>query len=86
MIGPGRSGIESHQWPTADATWQALYLQSPHAYVMSRRMDAAKRSLVNEPERSVADIAVSCGFASAAHFSRCFKQALGTTPTRWRQQ
>lgn len=51
---------------------------------MSRRMDAAKRSLVNEPERSVADIAVSCGFASAAHFSRCFKQALGTTPTRWR--
>ena len=60
--------------------------QPPHAYVMSRRMDAAKRSLVNEPERSVADIAVSCGFASAAHFSRCFKQALGTTPTRWRQQ
>jgi len=59
--------------------------QPPHAYVMSRRMDAAKRSLVNEPERSVADIAVSCGFASAAHFSRCFKQALGTTPTRWRQ-
>ncbi len=62
------------------------FRRPPHAYVMARRIAAASRLLASEPERTVTDIALSCGFSSAAHFSRCFRQALGTTPTRWRQQ
>ena len=62
------------------------FRQPPHAYVMSKRIAAASQLLVNEPERAVTDIALACGFSSAAHFSRSFRQTLGTTPTQWRQQ
>ena len=54
---------------------------APHAYVLGRRMDAARdRILDGEP---LADVAVAVGFADQAHLTRRFRQHLGTTPGRF---
>jgi AraC-like DNA-binding protein len=54
---------------------------SPHAYVIGRRLDAARtRILDGEP---LADVAASVGFCDQAHLTRRFKRFLGVTPGRF---
>ncbi len=54
----------------------------PHAYVLGRRMEAARdRILGGQP---LADVAAEVGFCDQAHLSRRFKRFLGTTPGRFR--
>jgi len=60
--------------------------QTPHAFLLSKRIDAACRTLGAEPERPISDIALAYGFSSQAHFTRCFKEFKGATPARWRRQ
>lgn len=56
---------------------------SPHRWQLGRRIDAACVRLARGGE-AVADIAVSLGFVDAPHFTRVFKQHVGTTPARFR--
>jgi AraC family transcriptional regulator len=56
---------------------------SPYQFVMDYRVEQAKRML-SEPARSMADIALACGFADQAHFSRIFKRLTGQTPRTFR--
>lgn len=56
---------------------------APHQYVMQRRMALAQH-LVCYTSRSLSDIAMTCGFSSASHFSNRFKQVTGKTPTQLR--
>ena len=54
---------------------------APHAYVVGRRLDAARdRMLRGQP---LADVAAEVGFHDQAHMSRRFKEFLGTTPGRF---
>jgi len=53
---------------------------SPMRYAWSLRLECAARLLEGNSQRSVQEIAYRCGFASAAHFSRVFKQHYGVTP------
>jgi AraC family transcriptional regulator len=64
--------------------FKATFGQSPHAFVLERRIEAASRRLRAEPERPVADIASEFGFSSQAHFTKAFRRRIGTTPARWR--
>jgi AraC family transcriptional regulator len=57
---------------------------SPKAYVAARRVERAKCMIMDSAE-SLADIALSCGFADQSHFSRQFRRAVGVTPSRWRR-
>jgi AraC family transcriptional regulator len=57
---------------------------SPMAYVAARRVERAKCMIINSAE-SLADIALSCGFADQSHLSRQFRRAVGVTPGRWRR-
>jgi AraC-like DNA-binding protein len=53
----------------------------PHAYVIGRRLDAARdRILGGQP---LADVAADVGFFDQAHLTRRFKRYLGTTPGRF---
>lgn len=59
--------------------------RTPHAYVMDRRLEAAKR-LLRDSSLSIATIAGLCGFASASHLSSCFRRVTGITPTDFRRR
>ncbi len=54
---------------------------APHAYVLGRRLDAARdRILGGAP---LADVAADVGFFDQAHLTRRFKRFLGITPGRF---
>lgn len=54
---------------------------APHAYVLSRRIEAARlRLLEGEP---IARVAASVGFFDQSHLTRHFKRHVGTTPGRY---
>lgn len=51
---------------------------APHRYVTGRRVDRARRLLLDG--RSAAESAVLAGFHDQAHLTRHFRRTLGTTP------
>ncbi|HEY4352596.1 MAG TPA: helix-turn-helix domain-containing protein [Paraburkholderia sp.] len=53
---------------------------SPMRYAWSLRLEHAMRMLAGAPQGAIQAIAYQCGFASAAHFSRAFKERYGMTP------
>lgn len=62
----------------------ARYLgRSPKRYYMDIRLERA-RNLLLQTEMGVMEVALACGFASTAHFSKCYRTAFGSTPYRQR--
>jgi AraC-like DNA-binding protein len=57
-------------------------------YVRERRLAQCARDLATPrfAHRSVFDIALSWGFVDLAHFSRCFKEQYGQSPSDYRAQ
>ncbi len=54
-------------------------------YLKRRRIEVAKRMLLDDREVSVQEIAFLCGFKALSHFCRSFRELTGTTPTQFRQ-
>jgi AraC family transcriptional regulator len=52
---------------------------TPHQYVIQQRVERAKQLLCQD-ERSIADIALACGFANQGHLNYQFKRLTGVTP------
>lgn len=62
-------------------SFTGAYGIAPHAYLLSRRIELARRRLLDgEPP---AEVAVGVGFYDQAHFTRHFKRYAGTTPGRF---
>ena len=59
---------------------------SPHAYLLSLRIDKAKQLLAQYPKASVTAIASSCGFQDPNYFSTCFKKKTNYSPLEYRRQ
>jgi AraC family transcriptional regulator len=59
--------------------------QSPHQFVLHRRVDRAKEML-RAAKMRVLDVAVACGFKTQQHFARVFRQLCGASPTEYRQE
>ncbi|WP_250475062.1 AraC family transcriptional regulator [Caballeronia sp. GAFFF1] len=57
--------------------------QSPHAFVMTRRIELAK-TLLTEGRMSLSQVAFTAGFSSQAHFTTVFRKTVGVTPGQWR--
>jgi AraC family transcriptional regulator len=64
---------------------------SPYQYLLQQRIERAKQLLKQsdpcgngKAERSIADIALMCGFNSHSHLSKQFRQLTGTTPKAYR--
>jgi AraC family transcriptional regulator len=53
---------------------------TPHAYVMARRMEDARRRLLGTPAVRLADVAVGLGFSDLSHFRRCFRRQFNAGP------
>jgi transcriptional regulator GlxA family with amidase domain len=56
---------------------------TPHRWLTERRLDRAQ-ALLEEGHLSVEDIAVACGYASAAALRHQFTRLRGTSPTSYR--
>jgi len=57
--------------------------RSPARYYLELRLDKA-RLLLLQTNMSVIDVALACGFVSASHFSKCYRDFFGHTPRRER--
>ncbi len=57
--------------------------RSPKRYYMELRLQKA-RNLLMQTDMSVINVALSCGFASPSHFSKCYRAQYETTPYRER--
>lgn len=57
--------------------------RSPARYYLEMRLERAHLLLVNS-SLPVIDIAMACGFASASHFSRTYRENYGCTPLQMR--
>ena len=57
--------------------------RSPKRYYMELRLSKA-RNLLMQTDMSVINVALSCGFASPSHFSKCYRAQYQTTPYRER--
>jgi AraC family transcriptional regulator len=58
--------------------------QTPHRWLIDRRLDEAKKLMLTS-SMGLSEIAVGCGFADQASFSRAFKRVSGTSPGDWRR-
>ena len=58
--------------------------RSPHAYVTRRRIERAQ-GLILTTGRTLGEIALDCGFADQAHFTKIFRRHCGESPGEWRR-
>jgi AraC-like DNA-binding protein len=66
-------------------SFKAAFDETPHQYLMSRRMERAK-ALLREGDLSVTDVCFAVGFSSLGSFSTQFKRLVGDTPSRYRDR
>ncbi|WP_411962172.1 GlxA family transcriptional regulator [Mesorhizobium sp. CA4] len=57
---------------------------SPVSYYRQLRLERAKLLLM-QSQIPIVDIAISCGFISASHFSKCYREANGMSPMHARK-
>ena len=63
--------------------FRAAFGESPHSYLLTRRMERAA-ALLRNTDRSVADVCLSVGLQSVGSFTTTFKRIYGVTPTVYR--
>ncbi|MEU8890025.1 AraC family transcriptional regulator [Streptomyces sp. NPDC048442] len=61
--------------------FSGAYGIAPHQYLMSRRIDHARRLLLDG--RPAGEVATAVGFYDQSHLTRHFKKVVGTTPGRY---
>jgi AraC family transcriptional regulator len=64
--------------------FKAAVGQSPHQYVLERRIERAKELLRNT-EMSIVDVALSVGFSSQSHLSHWMLRHTGISPAAYRR-
>ncbi len=64
-----------------DRLFQRELATSQHRYYLELRITEARR-LLQHSALSITEVAVACGFASSNHFSRCYRDYFGHSPSR----
>lgn len=64
--------------------FQSAVGQTPHQYVLGRRLHRAQQ-LLKQERLTIAEVALSCGFSSQAHMTDAFRKQLQTTPGEYRR-
>ncbi|PJK28057.1 GlxA family transcriptional regulator [Minwuia thermotolerans] len=59
--------------------------RSPARYYLEIRIDRA-RHLLLQSNMPIVDVAIACGFVSASHFSKCYREMYGRSPQMERAQ
>ena len=66
-------------------SFKAAFGETPHQYVMTRRMERAK-AMLRTGDMSVTDVCFAVGFSSLGSFSTQFKRLVGDTPSAYRDR
>jgi AraC family transcriptional regulator len=66
-------------------SFKAAVGQSPHQYVIRRRIERAKE-LLTSGDTPIVDVALSVGFSSQSHLSSWFLRLVGVSPAEYRRQ
>jgi AraC-like DNA-binding protein len=61
-----------------------IFSLTPRQMIIKIRLDAASAMLADQ-DRSITDIAASCGYQDHSAFSRVFKATVGVTPREYRE-
>ena len=69
----------------AQRCFQRILHQSPYEYLISYRLNNAKKMLL-ETNDSITEIAFHCGFSDASYFSKTFRKDTGFTPMEYRKK
>jgi AraC family transcriptional regulator len=75
-------GISALYLPRA---FKAAIGQSPHKYVLSRRIERA-RELLRNTDLPIVEVALSSGFSSQSHLSNWFVRTVGISPAAYRRE
>ncbi len=75
------AGIGAHAF---SAAFTRAVGETPHRYVVSRRIERAK-ALLRGGTMPIAEIALQTGFASQSHMAGTFRRVVGTTPAAYRR-
>ncbi len=59
--------------------------RSPARYYLEIRLDRARHLLIQSP-MPVVEVAVACGFVSASHFSKCYRELYSRSPQQERAE
>ena len=70
-----KAGISTRQLERLFSKYMGL---TPTRYYLNLRLNRAKQ-LLDQTNMSILSIALACGFISASHFSKCFKEYYGRT-------
>jgi LacI family transcriptional regulator len=76
-VGTSRSSLE--------ANFRTELGCSVHDEILRSRLDAARAALAC-PQRTIAEVALACGFVTAQYMHLVFKRELGCTPRAYREQ
>ena len=66
-------------------TFKRTMGETPHSFVIRCRLEQA-RHLMLTTELSLSNVALACGFADQAHFTRTFHQSIKMSPGAWRRR
>jgi AraC family transcriptional regulator len=64
--------------------FKAAIGESPHRYIMQRRIERAKM-LLSVTRLSVAEVSYQTGFSHQSHFTAQFRKSIGMTPKQFRE-
>jgi AraC family transcriptional regulator len=65
--------------------FKATFGMTPCRYIRRRRIERAQRLMLQSQE-PLSQIALACGFADQAHYSRVFRDVVGFSPNAWRRR
>jgi transcriptional regulator GlxA family with amidase domain len=65
--------------------FRKLLNESPTRYYLGLRLDRA-RYLLLQTSLSILNVALACGFVSASHFSKCYREYFGRAPSDERRR
>ncbi len=65
--------------------FKAAFGETPHQYLMSRRMERAK-ALLRSGDLSVTEVCMAVGFTSLGSFSTQFRRFVGDSPSAYRER
>ena len=81
----GFAGSANISVSTCLRLFRTILEETPIQYLMRFRVQKAADELKHTNDRSMAEIAHSCGFTDASYFNRCFKRIYGVTPSEYKR-